>query len=91
MIKVEVREAVINVRNITSKAGKPLTFREQSAYAYTLDRDGKPRPYPQEIVLNIGEHQPEPYPVGVYTLAPTSVWVDGYRHLTLAPKLVPLK
>jgi hypothetical protein len=91
MIKIEVRAAKINTRNITSKQGKSFTFREQPCYAFTLDRDGNPRPYPQEFVLNIPESQPEPYPVGVYTLAPASVWIDRNQHLSLAPKLTPVK
>jgi hypothetical protein len=90
MLKIEVRSATSTTRNLTSKAGKALTFIEQEAYAYTLDREGKPRPYPESCVLNLQPGQ-EPYPVGNYMLAPTSVWVGDYRRLNLAPKLVPIK
>jgi|OpeIllAssembly_1097287.scaffolds.fasta_scaffold02466_6 hypothetical protein len=90
MIKIEVRDPIAKSRTVTSKAGKQFTFVEQEAYAFTFDREGKPHPYPQSVTLSLREGQ-EPYAVGVYSLAPTSVWVDGYRHLALAPKLVPVK
>lgn len=90
MIKIEVRDAVATVRNITSKAGKELQFREQAAYAFTLDRNGAVRPYPESIRINLRDGQ-EPYAVGMYTLAPASVWVDRFGGLALAPKLAPVK
>jgi len=90
MIKIEVRDSNAKSRIVTSRAGKQFTFVEQEAYAFTFDREGKLHPYPQSIILPIREGT-EPHAIGVYTLAPTSVWVDAYKHLALAPKLVPAK
>jgi hypothetical protein len=89
MIKVEVRDATVTHRTITSK-GRQFTFHEQLAYAYTFGRDGKPKAYPEETKLNLDEGQ-EPYAPGQYALAPTSVWVGDFGRLTLSPRLVPVK
>ena len=43
MIKIEIKEARKDRREITSKKdGKQMVFYEQGAYAHTLDRNGQP-------------------------------------------------
>lgn len=96
MIKIEVKDANITPRVITpsqgKNAGRQMTFHEQDAYAFTADDQGRPRPYPQRITLNIDiEKGQKPYAPGFYTVCPSSVYVDRFNSLTLGRlKLVPL-
>lgn len=96
MIKIEVKDATVNPRVITpsqgKNAGRQMTFYEQDAYAFTADEQGKPRPYPQRIVLNIDmDKGAKPYAPGFYTVCPSSLFVDRFNSLQLGRlKLVPL-
>jgi len=78
----------ITQRSGTMKNGKPFP-REQTVWAYTLDRDGKPLPHPQraKITLWDGDEVLKP---GSYTLAPQSIYVDKYGAFALAPKVVAI-
>jgi len=89
-IRVEVREAVKNRRDVPTKSGNVATFFEQPVWALLFDRSGKVKPYPEEIVLPLKENE-EPYPPGQYVLAPASVWANRFKRLDLAPKLLPVK
>lgn len=87
MIKIEIKVASFNVR--TNSGG---TFHEQEAWAYLTDRDGNPHPYPQLIRINLDVkgNQP-PYPVGVYQIEPSSVYVNKYGGLNFGQiRLRPL-
>lgn len=89
-IKIEVKTTEVQTKSGTSaKSGKPYSIREQEAWAYTTDREGKPHPYPQRIRLTLGDDQ-QPYPVGLHTLGPASFYVDRFSGLALGPVLVPL-
>lgn len=96
MIKIEVKDANVNPRVITpsqgKNAGKQMTFYEQDAYAFTADDQGRPRPYPQRIVLNIDiDKGAKPYAPGFYTVCPSSMFVDRFNSLTVGRlKLVPV-
>jgi hypothetical protein len=82
MIKIEVTAEVI----APSKENRP---RKQVAYAYTLSADGKPNAHPEKTFIALWNGQ-NPYPVGTYTLAPQSIYLDRFRELTLSPKLQPV-
>lgn len=89
MIKIEVKSADTTRSTGTTKAGKQFP-RKQTAYAFTLDRNGNPNPYPERISLVIWDNE-QPYASGIYELAPTSLYVGEYGELKLSPHLVPAK
>lgn len=90
MIKIEIKSAeVYSKSGISKKSGKPYTIREQDAWAFVSDREGKPQPYPARIRLHLFDDQ-QPYPAGVYQLVPASITVDRFSSLSISPVLVPL-
>lgn len=90
MIKIEVSSTAEHVKEgISTKSGKPYRIREQSAYAHIHNQDGTPKPHPVEIRLTLDDNQP-PYPAGLYTLAPESLYVGGFGSLQIRPRLRPL-
>jgi len=91
MIKVEVKSIEVVTKSGTSaRTGKPYSIREQvGVYAFLIDREGKPNPYPTRINLSLRDEQ-EPYPVGQYVLGAESFYVDRFNALSLGPVLRPL-
>lgn len=91
MIQIEVKSTEVTTKSGTSaKSGKPYSIREQVAvYAFLHDREGKPNPYPTRISISLRDDQ-EPYPVGLYTLAPESLYADRFSQLSLGPVLRPI-
>lgn len=81
-IKIEVKSTEVATKSGTSaKTGKPYNIREQvGVWAYTADRHGNPHPYPQRISVQLQEDQ-DAYPVGVYTVAPESFYVNRFGGL----------
>lgn len=93
MIRIEVKSADVNPRNVPIKngprAGQIATFREQTAWAHLFDRNGQPLPYPVQMTLTL-EDNAQPYPPGHYTISPASFYVNRFRGLELGrPVLVP--
>jgi hypothetical protein len=85
MIVVEIHSTQVDVR-----LNKGYTFREQHGYAFTYGMDGKPNPYPAEIIINLEEKQ-DAWPVGKYQVSPSCVYVDRHKQLTIGRiKLVPV-
>jgi hypothetical protein len=78
------------VRKTGPKAGQNDVMRKQEAYAFLLDQDGKEKPYPEKIELDIRAGQAA-YAAGEYTLHPSSFWVGSYGALNCSPRLVALK
>lgn len=65
MFRVEVHSESVKTREGTSqRTGKEYRIREQSMFVYL---NGEP--YPQKMVLNLGDSQ-RPYPPGDYDLVP---------------------
>lgn len=84
MIKIEIKEAVKNRREVTRKQdGKIITFYEQPAWAHTYTQGGNPNVYPEAVTINLDQHQ-EPYAPGFYTLTPESIWVNRFKQLELS-------
>jgi len=80
--------------NYTTKAGKPATMHKQECYVQLMDAQGKKKPYPEKtsVSLQTDEHgRPIVYQPGVYTLHPSSFYLDRFGALTVAPRLVPAK
>lgn len=90
-MRIEVKNAVAVPRNITIKAtGEIRQFVEQEAYAYTSDKFGNPHAYPTRITID-AQPNGQPYPVGFYTIADPSYYVDKYGKLALGRmSLVPM-
>jgi len=89
-IKIEVSNETVEVRSgVSAKTGKPYSMREQEAYAHTVSRDGSAQKYPQRIKITLGDQQPA-YPVGIYTVAAESFFVDRFDSLSLGLVLRPL-
>lgn len=90
MINIEIKEGKLNRREITSKKdGKQMVFLDQEAYAYTVDKQGKLRDYPEACRISLDIDQ-VPYPPGLYVLQPSSIYVDRFGALALSrPKLKP--
>lgn len=87
MIRIEVKSASTTRKDGTTQKGKPYP-RNQEAWAFTFDRDGKPNPYPVRCRLTIWDDE-QPYAPGTYTLSPSAIYVNGYGDLEIVPRLVP--
>ena len=95
MIQVSVTSTEVRNQRGTAKAsGKAYDLNFQTVWFHTYDRQGNKNPYPEksEIILEKNEQgQALFWPIGEYTLAPSSVYVDRSGNLAIAPRLVPLK
>lgn len=95
MIQISVKSTEVRNQRGTAKAsGKPYDMNFQTVWAHTSDRNGNPNPYPEkvEVVLEKNDQgQALFYPLGEYTLSPSSVYVDRGGNLTISPKLVAFK
>lgn len=95
MIQVSVTSTEVRNQRGTAKAsGKAYDLNFQTVWFHTHDRNGTKNPYPEksEIILEKNEQgAPLFWPIGEYTLAPSSVYVDRSGNLAIAPRLVPLK
>jgi len=95
MIQVSVTSTEVRNQRGTAKAsGKAYDLNFQTVWFHTHDRQGNKNPYPEksEVILEKNEQgQALFWPVGEYTLAPSSVYVDRSGNLAIAPRLVPLK
>jgi hypothetical protein len=91
MIKIEITSAEVRTKNGTSaRTGKPYSIREQDGYAHTYDRSGKPNHYPVRLSISLGD-EPQPYPPGVYSLLPDSLYTNRFNQLEISPVLKPLQ
>lgn len=93
MIRIEIKSAEVASKNVTIKngprTGQIATIREQTAWAHLCDRNGQPQPYPSQISLSLEENA-QPYPPGIYTISPSSFYVNRFRRLELGRSvLVP--
>ena len=95
MIQVSVTSTEVRNQRGTAKAsGKAYDLNFQTVWFHTYDRQGNKNPYPEksEIILEKNEQgQALFWPVGEYTLAPSSVYVDRSGNLAIAPRLVSIK
>lgn len=95
MIQVSVTSTEVRNQRGTAKAsGKAYDLNFQTVWFHTFDRNGTKNPYPEksEIILEKNEQgAPLFWPIGEYTLAPSSLYVDRNGSLAIAPRLVALK
>lgn len=92
MIRIEIKSTELKRRELTSKQGRPMVFHEQEAWAYIVDSNGQPQPYPQRMVINIdADHGQKAYPTGFHTPSPDSLFIDRFNTLKIGRlKLVPI-
>lgn len=89
MIKIEINDLAVETKNgISSKTGKPFSIREQTGWGFFYDQQGKPHPHPMRVRLTLDDQQ-APYPVGIYMLAPESLYPDRFGQITIRAKLKP--
>lgn len=95
MLKVSVTSTEVRNQSGNAKAtGKAYSLNFQTVYVHTVDRHGKPNPYPEKVEIILEKNEQGAalfYPIGDYTLAPESVYVNRNGDLTLSPRLVPIK
>lgn len=92
MLNVTIASSEVrNMQGIAKASQKPYNLFFQTAYFHTMDKNGKPFPFPEkvEIILDKDEvGNPKSYAPGDYILHPASVYVDQNGKLAVAPKLV---
>lgn len=95
MIQVSVTSTEVRNQSGNVKAtGKPYSLNFQTVWFHTFDRNGAKNPFPEksEIILEKDKDGAAIYyPIGEYTLAPQSVYVDRSGNLAVSPRLVPIK
>lgn len=87
-LRIEIKSDALEARQINIKngarAGQVATFYEQEAWVTLPGNDGKPRPFPQRIVLNIDvDRKQAAFPVGVYALGDTSFFINRFNSLEI--------
>lgn len=91
MIKIEITTPSFEEKRGTSaRTGKPYSIREQEAWAFLCDREGKPQPHPQRIKVTLDDQQ-APYNPGLYQLDPSSIFVGDFAQLNIRARLRPLQ
>lgn len=94
MIQISVKSTEVRNQSGNAKAsGKPYSLNFQTVYAHTYDRNGKPNPYPEKVEIILEKDSngaPMFWPLGEYTLAPESVYVDRSCNMAVSPRLQKL-
>lgn len=94
MIQISVKSTEVRNQSGNAKAsGKPYSLNFQTVYAHTYDRNGKPNPYPEKVEIILEKDPngaPMFWPLGEYTLAPESVYVDRSGNMAVSPRLQKL-
>jgi len=91
MFKVQIASTAVNTKTgISQRTKKEYSMREQIAWIYMFDQQGKPNPHPQSITLLL-DGDDAPYPIGDYLLTPSSFYVGTFGSIKVRPKLEPVK
>lgn len=90
MIKVEITSGQVEEkRGVSARSGKPYAIREQEAWFHTCDKSGAPRAHPERGVVVI-EDNDRPYPPGVYTICPSSLFMGRFGSPDIRVRLRPI-
>ena len=93
MIKVSVTSTEVRKQSGNAKdTGKPYSLSFQDVWFHTYDRRGVKNPYPEKVEIILEKNEQGAalfYPVGEYTLAPQSVYVDRSGRPAIATRLIP--
>lgn len=91
MIRIEIDSTNVQEFKGESKTtGRAYHIRKQEGYAFTLDKGGNVAKYPVRFAISLDENQTA-YPVGVYELHASSVYVDRQGQMTVRPRLAPVR
>lgn len=90
MIKILIHKGDVRLINYTNKAGQPAQLRAMEGYAFTVNAQGEPAPFPEKFEFLLDKDQPSVAP-GEYTLHPASLYVDRQNKLALSVRLAPAK
>jgi len=82
MVRIEVLSDEVFVYR-SEKNGRSFEFHKQDVFVHL----GEKYPLRARIRIEPGKS----YAPGVYTLDPSSFWVDRYGELRLTPRLVPVR
>lgn len=87
MFKVTITTTALQTKSgISSKTGKPYEITEQPAWIFLIDQNGKPQPYPVQIMLMLDKGQ-HPYSLGDYVLHPSSLQSGRFGSLQIRPDI----
>ena len=90
MIKVEITTAQVEQKSgVSARTGKSYSIREQEAWFHTCDKTGAPRAHPERGVVVI-EDNDRPYPPGVYTICPSSLFMGRFGSPDIRVHLRPV-
>lgn len=84
-MKIEILENKSVEKTINGKDGKTYTFNEQEAYLH--DQTNK---YPKKFKISIASGS-RPFDVGIYSIDPSSIYVDRYGSLCFARNIKLVK
>jgi len=91
-IVIEVRSTDLKDREVTQRStGKVFRFKEQEAWAHTVNDKGERHPYPEKITVSLPRGRETAYEPGDYTLHPASFYVGKFGSLEMSARLVPVK
>ncbi|WP_343650850.1 single-stranded DNA-binding protein [Stenotrophomonas sp.] len=82
MSKIIVRSTTITPREITTKTGTKMVFREQAA---AILKDGEDFPHPFRLTLDDSQ---APYPAGEYQVDASSYSVGRFDNLEIGRRVV---
>lgn len=90
MIRILIHKGDVKTINyLDKKTGEPKTLRAQEAYAFTLNAEGQPAPFPEKFEFLL-ERDQRAFPPGEYQLHPSALYVDRNHKLGLSVRLAPL-
>lgn len=90
MIKIRIlTDKTQHLKGIGRSSGKPYDMHIQTAYAFTIDRDGTVSEIPEKFEFVLDQDQ-SPFPRGDYTLTPDAVYIDRNGRMGINPKFKPL-
>jgi len=78
-----------NMKGVGKVSGKPYDLNFQTAYAFTVSKDGLVAEFPDKFEIILEKDQ-APYSKGSYTLSPSALFVSRDGRLEVAPRLVPV-
>lgn len=91
MIKILIHKGEARTISYTNKqTGQPAQLRAQEGYAFTVNENGEPSPFPEKFEFLLNKEQ-APYAAGEYQLHASAFYVDRNNRLGLSVRLAPLK
>jgi len=89
-ILIQIHSASLREIAYTDKrTGQPARLITQTAYLHTVNENGERGPVPDKFEIVLPKGQTVAYPVGLYTLHPSAVYVDRNGRLSVSPRLAP--